>query len=473
MLDQIRERLKGANVGPVAAILLIQAVLLVAFVVDWRAPVLLAAGFVVTVFMLDHPVWAVGGMLGARLLSTGTMSFFTIGKMSIGLFEPVLFLALIALGLRAVFGQKALWRAWPWKPVMLAIVGWRFMGLFWCTKVSDGAKEIVTFGVIFATASVILAFVESWEHVKTMLWWWTLTCILIGVLAIFGDALGLTNYASQWKAAESGGRETGLGQQPNWFAMNLSFVIHAMVGLALIQKRALYRWSLLLATVFVFFAMMTSGSRGSAGAVVIGGFIVALGQPLFRKWAIRFSVVGAALFALAAFANLGNLGKGLNRISGNITVLLASDIRALNWSACLGMFRDSYGLGIGPGGYIDHLAQYSDYLYHSVYRYPHGIVWGEIAHTGIVGVVLLLALVVTIGRMAYVTIQDTKGTEAEVLAWAMPASMAGYFVWSFVEFSIDEKPFWEWLALYTALHLIARRAKLTGKPLPAWTFSVR
>jgi hypothetical protein len=88
----------------------------------------------------------------------------------------------------------------------------------------------------------------------------------------------------------------------------------------------------------------------------------------------------------------------------------------------------------------------------------------------VVGVVLLGVLVVVITRMAIQTVRDTRGTEAEVMAWAMPASMAGYFAWSFVEFSLDEKPFWEWLAVYTALHLIARKARTGGTPLPPWRY---
>ena len=455
------------------ALIAVQAAFLAAFALDWKIPVVLAAGFVISVFLLDNPVLTVGGMLAARLLSTGTMSFFSIGKINIGLFEPVLGLALVALGLRAIFSRKTLWRPWPWKGVLLGIMGWRFAGLFWCTSVSDGAKEIITLGVILATASVILAFVDSWQHVKTMIWIWIGTCVLIGVLAIFGDALGLTDYSTQWKASESGGRETGLGQQPNWFAMNLMFVINASAAFALIQKQALVRWGLLMATLFIFFAMMTSGSRGGAYSIVIGGMLVALGQPLFRKWFVRFSIFGILVFGLAAVGDFGDLGKGLNRISSNIDVLFARDIRGLNWAACLGMFQQSFGLGIGPGGYVENLREYSEWLYNSTYRYPHGIIWGEIAHTGIVGVGLLIALVVVVTRMAIATVRDCKGTEAETLAWAMPASMAGYFAWSFVEFSLDEKPFWEWLAVYTALHLVARRAKENHQPLPPWQLVLR
>jgi hypothetical protein len=45
----------------------------------------------------------------------------------------------------------------------------------------------------------------------------------------------------------------------------------------------------------------------------------------------------------------------------------------------------------------------------------------------------------------------TTGTVAGVYAWTMPAAMLGYFAWSCLEVTLNEKPFWEWLALYTAL----------------------
>lgn len=467
-------RLDFGRLAVPAGILVVQCVLLAIFVVDWRLPVVLSAGFVVAVVLLDRPVWAVAGMLAARLLSTGTLSFFTIGKISIGLFEPVLLLALIALGLRAVFQGLSLWRPWPWQGVFLAILGWNCVGLFWCTKFSDGLKDVITLCVILATSSIVLAFLRTWDDIRLAVWGWIGTCVAIGVLAIFGDLLGLTDYGSQWQASASGGRETGLGQQPNWFAMNLMFVVHSCAAFALVQKRALPRWGLLGATVFIFFAMMTSGSRGGAYSIVIGGLLVALGQPLFRRWFLRLAGAGVVFFTLAALGDLGDIGKGLNRISSNVDVLFTRDIRGLNWAACIGMFRDSNMLGIGPGGYIDNLQKYSDWLYHSVYRYPHGIFWGELAHGGLVGVALLGALVWVITRMAIQTIRDCRGTEAEVLAWAMPASMAGYFAWSFVEFSLDEKPFWEWLAVYTALHLAARRAKEgAGPPIPPWTLALR
>ena len=44
--------------------------------------------------------------------------------------------------------------------------------------------------------------------------------------------------------------------------------------------------------------------------------------------------------------------------------------------------------------------------------------------------------------------------------------MLGYFMWSFFEFNLDDKPFWEFLALYTALYLAVGKSVKEGIPLP-------
>lgn len=453
-------------------VLAAEVFLLFTFSYNQKLPVLLTAAVVILMLILDNPVWAVGLMLAGRLLSTGTLSFFTIGKMSIGLFEPVLLLALVVLGLRAVFEQKKLWREWPWQLAYGLILGWNALGLFWCQSVSDGVKEIIGLCIIVATNFIIIAFIETWEDVKLMLWFWILSCALIGILSIFGDQLGLTSYATQWKAAAGGGRSTGLGQQPNWFSMNLMFVVQATAAFALIQRERLLRWGLLVCSLFIFLTQMSSGSRGGAYSIVIGAAIVALGQPVIRKWLAGFSAVGGVVFGVALLGNLGAYGRALNRISMNLDQLFARDIRGMNWAACGQMFLGSDGLGIGPGGYVDYLRIYNWWLYNSVYRYPHGIFWGQMAHGGIIGILLLVFLVVAIGRMCIQTIRDTAGTEASGIAWAMTSSMVGYFAWSFVEFNFNEKPFWEWLALMTALHLVARKAKEgQGPAIPAFDAS--
>lgn len=470
MILSLRQNLKLPEIKPSWLLIFgVQALLMLTFVFNQKVPPVATLGAMLLMVLMDQPIWSVGIMLGSRLLSTGTMSFFTIGRVSIGLFEPVLLVALGGLGLRAFLSQKQIWRTFPWMAPFLALLGWNVLGLLWAVSRSDGLKDILALCVICATTLVVLSFIETWEQVKLMLSFWIGTCVLIGLLGMFGDKLGLTDFSSQWQAASKGGRETGLGQQPNWYSMNLMFVVHATAAFALIQRHLLVRWGLMMATLFIFFSQMSSGSRGGAYAIVIGGFLVALGQADFRRWMGRFTAIGGFLFLIAWVGDFGSISRGFNRISTNVDTLFARDIRGMNWIACGQMFTDTYGLGIGPGGYVDKLETYNWWLFQSVYRYPHGIFWGQMAHGGVVGILLFGALVWQIARMSVQTIRDCRGTEAEGIAWTMPAAMAGYFAWSFVEFEIDEKPFWEWLALYTALHLVARRAKEgKGPPIPVW-----
>ena len=105
------------------------------------------------------------------------------------------------------------------------------------------------------------------------------------------------------------------------------------------------------------------------------------------------------------------------------------------------------------------IADYDWKIYSSIHRYPHGILWGLLAHYGAIGVFLFGVIVVRVKRMASETVSMAKGTRLEGLAWSMPATMLGYFAWSFIEFNFDDKPFWEFLALYTALYLILKREK--------------
>ena len=127
--------------------------------------------------------------------------------------------------------------------------------------------------------------------------------------------------------------------------------------------------------------------------------------------------------------------------------------QARSWLACIQMLQDTWGLGIGPGSFAALLEQYDWKLYSSIHRYPHGIFWGVLAHYGLIGVGLAVWGGVAVSRMARDFLQRVRGTPAEVFAWVMPATLVGYVAWSFVEFNFDDKPFWEYLALYTALCL--------------------
>jgi O-antigen ligase len=445
-------------------ILLVQLAALGVFLLEPKAAIAMVLAAVGVVVVLERPILGVGLLLAARLLSTGALVFVRIGRMGIGPFEPVLLVCLVALVVHASMHGLQLWRAWPWRWPFLALVGWIGLSLAWSVDRGDGISELVPLLMVLANTLVILAFVRRWEDFRLMLWCWVGAAVLVGVLTIMLDSLGISTTTVTFKAASGGGRETGLGQQPNWFAMNLMFIIHTCFGLALMEKRVWVKLGLVVSGFFIFVMMLKSGSRGGAYATLIGGVLAALAHPLFRKWFLRFVGVTALIFAIGMAFDVGGTQKALMRIASEIT--LRQNFRQLNWLTCVQMFGDTWGLGIGAGGYETLLPQYNNYVAQSLYTYPHGIFWEFLAHYGVVGLVLLGWLVATVIGMSSRLIKMSKGTEAEIFAWTMPAAMLGYAAWSFVEFSLTEKPFWEFLSLYTALYLIVGRLVAEGKSIP-------
>jgi len=450
-------------------IVLVQLVAVGIFALEPKAVLGLVMAVIGVVVVLERPVLGVGLLIAARLLSTGALVFVRIGRMGIGPFEPVLLVCLVALVLHAAMNGLVLWRPWPWRWPFLALVGWIGLSLVWSVDMRDGIADLIPLCMVLANTLVILAFVRKWEDFRLMLWFWVGAAVLVGLLAILTDQLGISTTDVTFQAAAGGGRETGLGQQPNWFAMNLMFIIHTAFGLALVEKRTWVNVVLVLSGFFIFVMMLKSGSRGGAYATLIGGVLAAMAHPLFRKWFVRFAIGTLVIFAIGIAFDVGGTQKALTRIAGNMT--LGQNFRQLNWLTCIQMFGDTFGLGIGAGGYEELLPRYNSYVADSLYTYPHGIFWEFLAHYGVVGLLLLGWLLVSIMRMAAELIGMTKGTEAEVFAWTMPAAMLGYAAWSFVEFTLTEKPFWEFLSLYTALYLIVKRLKADDEPIPA--FSVR
>jgi hypothetical protein len=443
-----------------------QFVVAVLFIVDPRLCLALVGGVAAVLTVLRWPLIGVALLIAARVLSTGALVFMRVGSIGIGPFEPALALCLVGLLLHALIQREPLWQGWAWRAPYLALMGWVALSAAWAQSRGEAIGDLLPMGLVVANVLVILRYVRSWEAFRLMLWAWVGACVLVGVLSLGTEALGIQVTTVTFKAASGGGRETGLGQQPNWFAMNLMFIIHSCFGLALLERHRVVRLGFGLAGVFVFFMMLKSGSRGGAYATLIGALLAALAHPTFRRWFGRFSAITAVIFALGIAFDIGDSAKALTRIGSNLA--LQQNYRELNWIVCLEMFRDTWGRGIGAGGYEDLLPTYNNYLVQSLYDYPHGILWEVIAHYGAPGLLICAWLIWAIVSMSRNTIRLTQGSPANIFAWTMPAALLGYFAWSFVEFTLNEKPVWEFLALLTALQAIAHGAAARGETLGHW-----
>ncbi len=464
------QRWTGWMGGPIwmPLILLVELVFVASMAFDPRLTVLAVGAVATAIVVIEQPLFGVAMLLAARLLSTGATVFFRIGHMGIGPFEPALLLCLAALGFHGVFHRINFWRAWPWRNAFLALVGFVATTVLWSLSRSETIGEVIPLGLVLANTLVILAFTHTWKDFRFLVYAWIGTCVLIALIATFTDNSAFLSSTQSFQAAAGGGRETGLGQQPNWYAMNLMFIIPTCFGMALVERHKLLKLGLVGAGGFIFYSMLQSGSRGGAYATLIGGGLVALANPHFRRWFLRLAGASAAVGGLIVASNLSG-AAALGRIASN-GITLNQSYRQWNWEVCWQLFRDTKGLGIGAGGYTIVLPDYNYYVAQSLYDYPHGIFWEFLAHYGVIGLALLAWLMVAIVLMARDIVAMTRGTVAEVVAWTMPAAMLGYFAWSFMEFTLTEKPFWEFLALYTSLYFVAKRAHAGDvDPIPAWT----
>lgn len=417
------------------------------FLVDPRLPLVLLAGLVAVTLAVERPLWGVGLLLAGRLTSTGANAWLRIGKVNVDLFEPALLLAVGALMVHAVTRRQRLLAPTPWRLPVLVFLGWQVLSLLWSTSRGEAVQDVVATGVLLATTVVITVFARRWEDVRFLLLVWLGTSVFVALAAV----TGLAAPSEQVFEMAQGSRQGGFGQHPNWFSMNLVFIVPPALALGMIEPVRWKKWALLGAGAFVFFAQMTSGSRGGTYSVLLGLAAVSLFHPRLRRLVLGLGAVIAVVVGAILAWDFGATTKAVDRIWGASTTLMGKSVRVSNWWICWELFLETWGRGIGGGGYEDQLSRFDWWLSESQYRYPHGIFWGLMAHYGVVGLGLAGWVVLRVGRMADTLRRHLADDPRLLVAWAMLASMIGYAAWSFVEFSYDDKPFWEFLGVYTAL----------------------
>ncbi|MED5374624.1 MAG: O-antigen ligase family protein [Myxococcota bacterium] len=459
MIATLRER-----PWALAAVLLAEAGLLVGMLVDPRLPAALVFAVLAVLVVLSRPIWGVGVLIASRIISTNALTIVRAGSFGLGLFEVVALLCLIALAWQAMRKKVEIFQDWPWRIPLLAFLGFGLISLSWSVKPGEGMGDLVPILPILLNTTLVLAFTKSWQDFRTLAWFWLGATVTVCLMTVAAGALGIEVGSVSFQAAAGGNRETGLGQQPNWFAMTLFFCVPLSGAMAMAEPTRKLRLLALALGIFVAGIMLSSGSRGGAFATLIGAGLMSLANPRIRRIVVRVAFPLALLLGIAVLLDIGGLQRPLERIGGG-GLVIQQDYRPWNWSACWGMFRDTWGRGIGAGGYSTLLPDYNYRVSTTQYDYPHGVFWQILAHFGVVGLGLFGWMVQRVFTTARAAFQQAKGTAAEPYVWAMPTAMVGYAAWTFVEFEYAEKPFWEFLALFTALALLLQR----GVSVPSWS----
>ncbi|MDR1757636.1 MAG: O-antigen ligase family protein [Bacteroidales bacterium] len=245
----------------------------------------------------------------------------------------------------------------------------------------------------------------------------------------------------------------------------LAFMLPITLTLSCRPRLKKWQRGLYLTLSFLFLAGLYLGYSRASWLSLVGmiGLWVLLKLRIKFSWCAAAAVILGVFFYLYADDILYKMGKNTQDVSGNLSEQIqsmsnistdASNVERINrWVAAKGMIEDRPVVGWGAGTYQFVYAPFQKNKYktiittnfgdggnaHSEYIGP----WAETGTIGFLTVLILYALILYYGIMAYI-----KGTttETRLLALGVTLALFGYFIHGFLNNFLDTDklalPFW-------------------------------
>jgi len=446
----------GLDVGQRALLWLgIAALQLLFFILALIEPMLalgLISGILLFLLALRYPYAAVLLAVVARLTATNALSI-RAGPIFLSAFEPLYVLAFVALLIRTVQLRRAQLRDFEGSRMLMAFLVWVAITLVWSPERGEGVMLLIRMLIAFGLVWLISSELRTPEKFYVAMWVWLGVSSVLGLAGVMLGTYESTVYGDvAFKAMSGGGRSGGLGQHPNWFAMSMAFGINPAFAMAYAEKVRSRRWILLGIALWLLLVAVSTGSRGAVWGTGLGSLFLALNNERLRLFLYRYWFVIAAMFGVALIYGFGDLTSGFVRVATQgLATFWQGNVRFANWAVCYQMFIESFGLGIGAGGYERLVSTFDERLNLSLYAYPHGVFWDVMAHYGVVGLTLWGGFIVFVIRAYRRAKARVKGTVVELWLIGMFAGALGYWTHSFVEFHLEDKPIWTFLGIFLGL----------------------
>ena len=444
-------------------IALLQALFVVLLLIEPMLALALISGILGFVLALRYPVIAAVAVMAARLAANRSLSL-KVGPMFLGVFEPLYVMAFVAILLRTVQSRRNLLQAFPAWQLMAGLVVWIAIALTWSANLAEGLVVLIRITYEVGLVWMLASMLRTPERFQGAIWTWLIVGSVIGVAGVVAGSGGGADaiYGDvAFQSMSAGGRYGGLGQHPNWFGMSMAFGINPAFAMAYAERNRWRRILLVLIALTLLIAAMSTGSRGAVWGTGVGSLFLALNSSRLRRFLYRYWFVIALVFAGGLLIGAGPLTSAFYRVlTRGIDTFWQGNTRFSNWAACVGMFTETFGLGIGTGGYTTVLPRFNERLLLSDSAYPHGIGWEVLAHWGAVGLGLLVTIGIVVAKRYHAAVKAVRGTQLEFWLIGMAAAVVGYWAHSLVEFHLIDKPFWAFfgvsLALLVAVENVAK-----------------
>ncbi|MDI6402663.1 O-antigen ligase family protein, partial [Balneolaceae bacterium ANBcel3] len=208
----------------------------------------------------------------------------------------------------------------------------------------------------------------------------------------------------------------------------------------------------------LFAAVLLTFSRSSWVSLIFMVIVLAFLYRQYNLFLTGFVFFGLLLllFPELRFIFISIASRFLGLFTGSVDT--SNFIRILLVHAALGMFFNSWLIGVGWRGFPDHIFNYFSYQQTMGVYEPHNVVYLVFAELGLVGLLLFCYIVFKIFHLAWQNIHLSHGVEQKALAHALFGAFLAYAIfYQFIGSGFLDNQLWITTGLILALNFSLKK----------------
>ncbi|MCH8556542.1 MAG: O-antigen ligase family protein [Balneolia bacterium] len=388
------------------------------------------------------------------------------GVVPLTLFQLALFVAVGSIILRRIVEQDFNFRYMGIEIEVVLFLSLIYLSLLWAPDPMGGFVDSTRLVISFFFIYIVFNELKRQEEMITLFVVTIAVATLLGFYALYQNVTNI-DVAVENIMAEGTlirGRAVGTSDDPNRFA-TMFFIPMAFAGCVILAKAKFYYKIM----AFLGLAVMGGGlivtySRSAWVAAILMIIIIAW---YYRNVKLFVYIGILGVIVLAAFPQLSiTLINAAQRFL-DITAGASDDssrIRIILGIAAIGMFIDTYLLGVGFRGFPDRFTDYFSTQESIGVTEPHNITYTILAELGIIGIILFGLLFFKILRVAWLNIKLSETEIEKIIAVTTFSTIIAFLVfYQFYGGALNDNNLWLMAAITFCLYYSS--ANTSSSPL--------
>lgn len=347
--------------------------------------------------------------------------------------------------------------------LMALLLGWTAISNLWTHDVYHGVNVTLTFLAAFFVIQIFLL-VEDKEALYKVLWFFPFLGFVLGIFLLLSHwyswSIGtdkidilIEKISISITLLSDRGRPGGFAP-PDLASGIMNMFIFINIAL-MYRARPFVKIMLGLLSVFlVICALLTASKAGTIG-LFIGFILLIFFISHLQAW--RFRIV-----TIFSFFSIIALATGGNRVIKRVLLMLEKGLSVKNdrlgwWLLGFEKLSDTYGLGLGAGGYLKYIDPVPG---------VHGFYFSLIFDLGIVGILFFLAIIFMLIEYMRNTLKVCKDPEMVFVIYCLIISLIPLSLHCVVQEDFQSIHIWLFLALVITVLKVAMKVGAVESLIP-------